>query len=108
MANATSYIYAGSAHVPAQVGGKNLGGLFRRAVEDDHWQALTNGLPEEAEIRAIAIHPHNPQVVYAGTQHGPYRSTDGGDHWEKLSFPDLGMTVWSILFHQHTPYPHGS
>ena len=46
---------------------ENLGGLFRRAVGDDPWQALTNGLPEEAEVRAIAIHPHNPQVVYTGT-----------------------------------------
>ena len=103
MANATSYIYAGSAHVPAQTGGKNLGGLFRRAVGDDHWQALTNGLPEEAEVRAIAVHPQNPQVIYAGTQYGPYRSTDGGDHWEKLGFPDLGMVTWSILFDPKDP-----
>jgi photosystem II stability/assembly factor-like uncharacterized protein len=103
MANATSYIYAGSAHVPSQSGPKNLGGLFRRAVEDDHWQPLTNGLPEEAEVRAIAVHPQNPQVVYAGTQHGPYRSTDGGDHWEKLGFPDLGMVTWSILFDPKNP-----
>ncbi len=48
MADVTSYIYAGSAHVPSQSGTKNFGGLFRRAVGDDHWQALTHGLPEEA------------------------------------------------------------
>ena len=54
-------------------------------------------------MRAIAIHPQNPQVIYIGTQHGPYRSTDGGDHWEKLGFPDLGMVVWSILFDPKNP-----
>ena len=102
MANATSYVYAGSAHVTSN-SGSHMGGLFRRAVGDDHWQALTNGLPEAAEVRAIAVHPQNPQVVYAGTQHGPYRSTDGGDHWEKLGFPDLGMVVWSILFDPKNP-----
>ena len=102
MANATSYVYAGSAHLTTN-SGSHMGGLFRRAVGDDHWQALTNGLPEAAEVRAIAVHPQNPQVVYTGTQHGPYRSTDGGDHWEKLSFPDLGMVVWSILFVPKNP-----
>ena len=43
MANATSYIYAGSAHVTSN-SGTHMGGVFRRAVGDDHWQALTNGL----------------------------------------------------------------
>src|SRR2546423_12371339 len=103
MANATSSIYAGAAHWTSAGDSKNPGGLFRRAVEDDHWQALTNGLPEGAEVRAIAIHPHNPQVVYAGTQEGPYRSTNGGDTWEKLGFPDLGMGGSSMLFHPQNP-----
>ena len=102
MANTTSYIYAGAAQTPMG-GTQHPGGLFRRAVEDDHWQALSNGLPESYEARAIAIHPHNPQVIYAGTNHGPYRSLDGGDHWEKLGFPDPGMVVWSILFHPQNP-----
>ena len=61
MADATSYIYAGSAHITTN-SGTQRGGLFRRAVGDDHWQALANGLPEEAEVRAIAVHPQNPQV----------------------------------------------
>jgi photosystem II stability/assembly factor-like uncharacterized protein len=38
-------------------------------------------------------------VIFAGTQHGPYQSQDGGDHWAALGFPDRGMTVWSFLFH---------
>jgi len=103
MTNATSYIYAGAAHWTSAGNTQNPGGLLRRAVGDDHWQALTNGLPESYEVRAIAIHPQNPQVIYAGTNHGPYRSTDGGDHWEKLDFPDLGMVVWSLLFHPQNP-----
>ena len=49
------------------------------------------------------MHPQYPQVVYAGTQDGPYRSMDGGDHWQKLDFPDPGMVVWSFLFHPQNP-----
>ena len=92
MANAASYIYAGSAHVTTN-SGTHMGGVFRRAVGGDHWQALTNGLSEEAEVRAIAIHPQNPQVVYVGTQHGPYRSTDGGDPGRNWAF--LTSVWWS-------------
>ncbi|MGH7334279.1 MAG: WD40/YVTN/BNR-like repeat-containing protein [Candidatus Rokuibacteriota bacterium] len=32
------------------------------------------------------------------TQHGPYRSTDHGEHWEKLNVKDHGLPVWSLLF----------
>ena len=28
---------------------------------------------------------------------------DGGDHWQKLDFPDPGMVVWSFLFHPQNP-----
>ncbi|MGE3538445.1 MAG: WD40/YVTN/BNR-like repeat-containing protein [Candidatus Tectimicrobiota bacterium] len=103
MTTATSYIYAGAAHWTSAGDTTNPGGLFRRAVDGEQWEALTNGLPSNAEVRAIAIHPDNPQLIYAGTQDGPYRSKDGGDHWEKLPFPDLGMTVWSMLFHPKNP-----
>ena len=68
------------------------------AAGDDHWQVLKERLPESYEARAIAIHPHNPQVIYAGTNYGPYRSIDGGDHRE-LGFPDPGM----VVFHPVSP-----
>ena len=98
-----STIYAGSAHWGSGPAGQSPGGLFRRTVGDDLWEPLTRGLPERAEIRALAVHPADPLVVYAGTQDGPYRSLDRGGHWERLDFPDPGMVVWSILVHPHNP-----
>src|ERR1700735_557125 len=53
--------------------------------------------------RGSAVHPQNPAIIYAGTQHGPYRSADRGEHWEKVELPDHGLPVWSILFHPHDP-----
>jgi photosystem II stability/assembly factor-like uncharacterized protein len=94
----TSYVYAGAAHWTGAASDRP-GGMFRRAVGDDRWEALTKGLPEGTEVRAIAVHPEDPQVIYAGTQDGPYRSRDRGERWEKLAFPDPAMVVWSIAFH---------
>jgi photosystem II stability/assembly factor-like uncharacterized protein len=70
---------------------------------EDSWELLGTGLPESPAIRAIAVHPQKSEVVYAGTQDGPYRSTDHGEHWEKVNVPDHGLPVWSILFHPTNP-----
>src|SRR5919109_2644162 len=98
----TSYVYAGAAHWTGTASDRP-GGLFRRAVGDGGWQPLTKGLPERAEVRAIAVHPEDPRIVYAGTQDGPYRSLDRGERWEKLAFPDPAMVVWSIVVHPRNP-----
>jgi photosystem II stability/assembly factor-like uncharacterized protein len=66
---------------------------------DDGWESLSNGLPSAPAVRAIAVHPRKPEIVYAGTQQGPYRSDDHGDHWERVNVPDHGLPVWSLLFH---------
>jgi photosystem II stability/assembly factor-like uncharacterized protein len=73
-------------------------GIFRR-VGDGGWEPLTKGLPETVQVMAITVHPQNPDILYTGTQDGPYRSTDGGDSWERLAFPESGLQVWSILVH---------
>ena len=80
----THYVYAGAAPWSGASPTDQPGGLFRQAIGSREWQLLTNGLPTKAEIRAIAIHPQNSQIVYIGTQDGPYRSMDGGDHWEAV------------------------
>ncbi len=49
------------------------------------------------------MHPTDPDVVYVGTQKGPYRSRDRGESWERLPFPEDGGEVWSILVHPTRP-----
>jgi photosystem II stability/assembly factor-like uncharacterized protein len=78
-------------------------GLYRMAPGDDRWELLSRGLPEAPAIRAIATHPDTPDTVYVGTQHGPYRSGDHGEHWEKLDVPDHGSPVWSLSFDPRDP-----
>jgi len=93
----TSYVYVGLAGETAP-GRPVKSGLYRMAVGDDRWELLTHGLPKAPTIRAIATHPEHSETVYVGTQNGPYRSTDNGEHWERLNISDHGLPVWSLLF----------
>jgi len=95
--NGTAYVYVGLAGETAP-GRVVKSGLYRTAVGDDRWELITRGLPEAPAIRAIAPHPEHTEIVYVGTQRGPYRSSDHGGHWEKLNIADHGLPVWSLLF----------
>jgi len=96
---ALTHVYVGGARSKPGT----LGGIFRRAVGDDRWEQLAKGLPEQTKLYAITVHPSNHDVVLAATQRGPYRSTDRGERWERLDFPDDGTQVWSILFRPGDP-----
>jgi photosystem II stability/assembly factor-like uncharacterized protein len=87
------YVYAGA----------GTGGLYRKAPEEDRWEELTNGLPPSPEVRALAIHPLQPGVVFAGTQDGLYRSGSHGDHWRRIDIPVASSVVWSLLLLPHNP-----
>lgn len=83
--------------------GAETSGLYRLSPGSDHWEELTNGLPADPIVPGVALHPENPNVVYAGTQDGPYRSTDRGNHWERLDYPRTGAPVWTFMFRPGDP-----
>jgi photosystem II stability/assembly factor-like uncharacterized protein len=97
-----SYVYVGLAGETAP-GRPVKSGLYRTGVGDDRWELLTRGLPDAPAIRAIATHPEQSEIVYVGTQNGPYRSVDHGEHWERLEIEDHGLPVWSLLFDPRDP-----
>ena len=97
-----SYIYLGLAGETGR-GRVVQSGLYRMADGGGEWEALLRGLPEAPAVRALAVHPLHPEIVFAGTQSGPYRSEDRGEHWEKVNLPDHGLPVWSFLFHPYDP-----
>jgi photosystem II stability/assembly factor-like uncharacterized protein len=94
-----SYIFAGAGIWR----GGSLAGVFRHPVGDGDWEHLKNGLPDPASVHTIVVHPHNPDLVYVGTQDGPYYSADQGAHWHRPDFPDRGVQIWSILVHPNEP-----
>ncbi|MFQ5854401.1 MAG: WD40/YVTN/BNR-like repeat-containing protein, partial [Anaerolineae bacterium] len=52
------------------------------------WAAINNGLTS-LEINALLVDPGNPQVVYAGTVNGLFKTVDGGELWSPA---DDGLT----------------
>ena len=93
MPEATTYIYAGA----------ETGGIYRLAPGGADWRELTAGLPEAPSVCGLAIHPDHPEVIFAGTQNGPYRSLNRGDTWERLDYPAVAPPVWTFLFRPGDP-----
>ncbi len=59
-----------------------LDGVFRSNDAGRTWQRIS---PENhSEIRnleSLALDPDDPNVIYAGTWHLPWKTTDGGENW---------------------------
>jgi photosystem II stability/assembly factor-like uncharacterized protein len=57
-------------------------GVFRSADGGNSWQRLTpEGHEELRNFDSVALDPANPQIIYAGTYHLPWKTSDGGAHW---------------------------
>ncbi|HEX3862366.1 MAG TPA: hypothetical protein VHY35_11800 [Stellaceae bacterium] len=95
----TTHVYAGAA---ATMDGTR-GGIFRAAAGDGKWEQLKNGLPEEAEVHAITVHPTDTDTIYVGSTKGIYRSTNRGSKLEHLNVPGGDPDIWSILVHPKDP-----
>jgi photosystem II stability/assembly factor-like uncharacterized protein len=98
MAMAQSDLFVGA----GKFTGGTISGLFRQRAGEDRWETITKGLPEPASIQALTVLPGNREVMFAGTQHGVYRSLDGGNSWSRPDFP-AGLEVWSIAVHPKNP-----
>ena len=63
----------------------SLEGVFRSTDSGATWQLITPpGSHELHEIESVAIDPANPEIVYAGTWHLPWKTTDGGRNWANI------------------------
>jgi photosystem II stability/assembly factor-like uncharacterized protein len=62
-----------------------LKGVYRSTDSGDHWQLISpEGSMEIHEVESVAIDPANPQIIYAGTWHLPWKTTDGGANWTSI------------------------
>lgn len=55
--------------------------VFRTTDFGGSWTDLTNDLPRWGATYVIREDPHNPRVLYVGTEAGLFVSIDGGLHW---------------------------
>ncbi len=96
---ATTHVYAGA----GMWRGGSKSGIFRFTAGDGTCEFMNNGLPDPVSVQAITVHPLDPNIVFIGTEDGPYVSQDRGTHWMKPNFPDKGVQIWSILVHPGAP-----
>lgn len=94
-----SHVYVGVARWT----GGTLGGVFRQEVGGTHWERMGAGMPEDAQVQALAVHPDEPDVVFAGAADGLYRSLNRGRRWERVGMDDRAAQVWSIAFDPQRP-----
>jgi hypothetical protein len=91
-------IFVGAAPWAAASSARQDYGLFRNTDDVGRWKRVTHGLPERVEVRAITVDPADPDTLYAATQRGPHRSSDGGETWTSLGLDDAAP-AWSITVH---------
>lgn len=69
-------------------------GIFE-SEDGEKWERRNTGL-NSLLVRAIAINPIHPEIIYAGTQDGIFGSINGGKKWESLTKPPNQPKVWTI------------
>ncbi|WP_174624598.1 dockerin type I domain-containing protein [Candidatus Methylobacter favarea] len=83
-------LYAGTAAVPFNRGK----GVFKSTNGGASWQAVNSGLPVPLFsfvgapvliVSALTIDPVDPETLYAGTDKGVFKSSNGGDSWQAIN-----------------------
>jgi photosystem II stability/assembly factor-like uncharacterized protein len=78
-------------------------GVQRSRDGGEHWEALNFGLPPHSNVRALAVHPQQPNRLIAGTDQGCFRSQDGGLSWKPIRTIDEAIEVWSLCVCPQAP-----
>jgi photosystem II stability/assembly factor-like uncharacterized protein len=72
--------------------------VYKTSDAGSHWVNTTDGLGIAA-VKAVTLHPSNPEVVYAAAENGVWLSTDGGGsraNQTGLPFTDAAtLTIYS-------------
>jgi photosystem II stability/assembly factor-like uncharacterized protein len=72
--------------------------LFRTEDFGASWQPMHASLPELGVVNVIVEHPDNTDVLFLGTEHHAFASTDGGANWAEI--PNLPTTHYDdMLIH---------
>jgi photosystem II stability/assembly factor-like uncharacterized protein len=62
-----------------------ISGVYRSKDGGEHWTEISpEGSGEIHKVESIAIDPLDPQTIYAGTWHLPWKTTDGGVTWHNI------------------------
>ncbi len=80
-------------------------GIMRSGDDGESWRrvGIGQGLHSDAMVRALANDPRRPEIVYAGTDKGLYRSDNAGEMWQLVDSPLSRYCVWAITIDATEP-----
>jgi len=84
---------------PGTFAAATVTGIYRTVNFGKTWQLISD--PNNLEMRAtttVAFDPQHAEIIYAGTAHLPWKTTDGGKTWESIH---QGMIDDSDVFSIH-------
>ena len=85
-------------------------GIYKSTDGGESWQHL--GLRDGQQIPAIIVDPKDPNRVFAAvlghpygpnTERGVYRSTDGGQNWQRVLYKDPNTGAMDLAFDPRNP-----
>ncbi|WP_268123132.1 VPS10 domain-containing protein [Roseivirga pacifica] len=104
-------VYVGMGEAPVRgVMTSHGDGVYKSTDGGKTWKKI--GQERTRQISKIAIHPNNPDVVFIAAQGSPYgateergiyRSTDGGETWEKVHYIDENSGVSDLSMDMTNP-----
>jgi photosystem II stability/assembly factor-like uncharacterized protein len=90
---------------PTRFAVASLHGVFLSNDSGKSWRKISD--PDNLEMRgtsAVAFDANNPEIIYAGTSHLPWKTPDGGKTWESIHEGMIDDSdVFSIQVDSKTP-----
>ena len=59
--------------------------IYKSSDKGATWSKISNGLPQDDYVKVVRQDPINPNLVYAGMEHGIFASWDKGGSWTKIN-----------------------
>ncbi len=102
------YVGSGESTLRDSVGYGN--GMYKSTDAGETWTHI--GLDKTQHIGKVAVHPHDPNVVFvaaigdfygASPERGVFRSTDGGKSWKKVLYEDENVGAVEVVIDPTNP-----
>lgn len=71
-------------------------GVWHSPDAGTSWVRHRAPFPLNSRIQALAVHPTEPQTIFAGGDTGLFISDTGGEKWERIGAQGEVPTIWSL------------
>lgn len=80
--------------------------IYRSSDNGTTWQAANTGLPTNVGVNALAlgaVTSSSSDLIFAGTNHGFFRSSDAGHHWTESQVSLASLKIGAVLLDANQP-----